>query len=112
LARQLAGRVARQHIDQTQRARQKGGIDALAERLHQRLARMPRRDHECHQALDCLAFRFGGDKYPVEHAFDRVQVIVEMRERGALARDVHQVRGTAVQQEFRAAAQLDDVGKQ
>src|SRR6202008_1618563 len=76
------------------------------------LAREPRRHDEGGEPRRVALSVPGQDVRAVVHALDRVQVKVEMRERGALAGDVDQVGGAPVQQEAVAAAQLDHVVEQ
>src|SRR5690349_13417369 len=107
LARQLAGLVARQLVDQAQRPRQERRVDALAQRREDRIAGEPWRDRERGEPRDRLLAGGRHHERAVAHAGDGIQVVVEARERGALARDVDQIGGAAVQDEAARAAALD-----
>ena len=70
------------------------------------------RDSEGREPVDGIADIIGGDKDAVQHTFDRIQMVVQMRQRRAFASNVDQVGDAAVQRKSLGLVQLDDVGQQ
>src|SRR5437763_2583135 len=110
--RQLAGLVARQGFDKTKRTGKESGVDPLAQGSHDGFAGESRSDDEGRQSRYRPVVFLRHDKSTVPYAFDGIEMKVEMRERSPLSRDVDEIRGPSVQQEYVPVAQFDHVGEQ
>ena len=94
--------VARQRIDEMEGPRKESSVDARAQRGHQLSGEAGRHD-EGGEPRDRRGASSGITKTPSRTPGNRVQLVVEIGERGALARDVDQVGIAPVQHEALAA---------
>ena len=117
VARQFAGLVARQRIDEQQRTRHERGVDALAQCTQQIGGRHVRRDNERDEARDRLAVRVararrvvvGHEEHAVRDARYRVELVVQVAERGSLAGDVDEIGLASVHQEMGVVERFERV---
>ena len=114
MLRQFTGGIARQPIDEQQRTRQKDGIDPPSQLIGQLRRGQGGCDHHRGQpahAGAAAALRVGQKERAVEHAWNGVQLGVQIPEGTALAGDVDQVCGAPVQQKFILAFQFDHIAQ-
>ena len=112
LLRELAGAVARQAGDHDQWPRQEHRIDALAQRLGKRAASScGATTQAATRATPVWEPRASSTwkNAPSSTPRNRVQLVVEVGERAALAGDVHEVRLAAVQEEAVPAGHLEHI---
>ena len=114
LGGQLAGGIAGQGIDEVERARQESRFDPLAQPRQQRFGCQIGRHHEGSQPHrpPTLAGTLRHDEHAVADTIDRVEVMVEIGQRTALASDVDLIGGASVQDEAVGRIQFDYVGQQ
>lgn len=108
--RELAGAFARKGLHLHHAARHEHRLQPLAQRGNDLAGRERGRDHEGHRTHHAVGHFVGQPERAVLDARDAVEVVVQVRERAAPARDMDQVVGAAQQPEAPCVEQFEHVG--
>src|SRR5665647_2267649 len=113
VARQFAGAVARQRIQQHQRSWHENGVDTLPQgrqqsgRLH---TGCDGKGHQAGHAVAIVICLIGHEKRAVDHTRHGIELVVQVVERAAFTRDVDEVGSAAVQQKMPGSYQFKLIG--
>src|SRR5690242_13169026 len=111
-AGKFAGCIARQRLHQNERSRQKCGVHPLAQFPHDDLEWHSRGDDECHQTGGAIGSCIPLEEDTVFYAVDAQELMIEIRQRGALACDVDEIGWSAAEKECISVALFDHIVQQ